>query len=65
MFSNMYASLVLLQTPETVAHGFGASIVVAGLVMAPGAIAMMLTSPLSAWITDHHGARTSLWLGAA
>jgi MFS family permease len=64
MFSNMYASLVLLQTPETVAHGFGASIVVAGLVMAPGAIAMMLTSPLSAWLTDHHGARTSLWLGA-
>ena len=65
MFSNMYASLVLLQTPSTVSHGFGASIVVAGLVMAPGAVAMMLTSPLSAWITDHHGARTSLWLGAA
>jgi MFS family permease len=65
MFSNMYASLVLLQTPDTVAHGFGASIVVAGLVMAPGAVAMMLTSPLSAWITDRHGARTSLWLGAA
>jgi MFS family permease len=64
MFSNMYASLVLLQTPTTVDHGFGASIVRAGLVMAPGALMMMLTSPLSAWITDHHGARTSLWLGA-
>ena len=65
MFSNMYASLALLQTPTSVAHGFGLSVVVAGLVMAPGAVAMMLTSPLSAWITDHHGARTSLWLGAA
>jgi MFS family permease len=64
MFSNMYASLVLLQTPTTVEHGFGASIVVAGVVMAPGALAMMVTSPVSAWITDHHGARTSLWLGA-
>ncbi len=64
MFSNMYASLAMLQTPKSVPHGFGLSVVVAGLVMAPGAVAMMLTSPLSAWITDHHGARTSLWLGA-
>lgn len=64
MFSNMYASLALLQTPDSVPHGFGTSVVTAGLVMFPGALVMMLTSPLSAWITDRFGARTSLWVGA-
>jgi MFS family permease len=65
MFSNMYGSIALLQTPDTVAHGFGTSVVFAGMVMLPGALAMMATSPVSAWITDHHEARTSLWVGAA
>lgn len=65
MFSNMYASLALLQTPDSVPHGFGTTVVTAGLVMFPGALAMMLTSPLSAWITDRFGARTSLWVGAS
>jgi MFS family permease len=64
MFSNMYASLALLQTPASVPHGFGTSVVTAGVVMFPGALVMMLTSPLSAWITDRFGARTSLWVGA-
>ncbi len=64
MFSNLYASLALLQTTDSVPHGFGTSVVTAGVVMFPGALAMMLTSPLSAWITDRFGARTSLSVGA-
>lgn len=64
MFSNMYASLALLQTTDATEHGFGLSVVAAGMVMLPGAITMMGTSPVSAWITDHYGARTALWLGA-
>lgn len=64
MFSNMYAPIALLQTTDEVAHGFGASVVTAGLVMLPGALTMMLTSPISAWITDRYEARTSLWIGA-
>lgn len=65
MFTNMYGSIALLQAPETVAHGFGASVVLAGMIMLPGALAMMATSPISAWITDHHGARVSLLAGSA
>jgi len=64
MFSNLYASLNLLQTPKAVPHGFGLSVVSASLVLAPSAVAMMVTSPLSARITERHGARTSLWLGS-
>jgi MFS family permease len=65
MFCNMYAPLVLLQMPDTVEHGFGLSIVKAGLLMAPGSIAMMATSPLSARLTDRTSARTTLAVGAA
>lgn len=65
MFANMYISIALLQTPDTVAHGFGTPVVIAGLVMFPGALAMMATSPVSAWLTDHYDARVSLVVGAA
>ena len=64
MFSNMYATLVLLQTTDLADYGFGASAVVAGLVMLPGALAMMFTSPVSAWIIDNHGARAALIAGS-
>jgi MFS family permease len=64
MFSNQYGSIALLQTPKTVDHGFGASVVVAGLVMLPGAFAMMATSPLSARISVRYSPRTALVTGA-
>lgn len=63
MFSNMYGSVALLQTPDSVDHGFGASVVMAGMVMLPGALAMMATSPVSAWITDHYSGRVSMITG--
>jgi len=65
MFSNLYAPLVLLQMPTTVDHGFGLSIVEAGLLMAPGSMAMMATSPVSARISNRWSARTTLAIGAA
>jgi MFS family permease len=65
MFNNLYTSIALLQIPKTVPHGFGTSVVVAGLVMLPGALTMMVMSPVSARITDRYGGRTSLWIGAA
>jgi MFS family permease len=64
MFSNMYISLVQLQTTDLVDYGFGASAVLAGLVLLPGALAMMFTSPISAWIIDNRGARAALVTGA-
>jgi MFS family permease len=64
MFGNMFAPLVLLQTTDAVDHGFGASVVLAGLVMLPGAVAMMFTSPISAWIIDNYDARSALIAGS-
>jgi MFS family permease len=65
MFSNLYTSIVLMQTSTATPYGFGLSVVRAGLVVLPGALAMMLTSPLSALLTERYGARTSLWVGSA
>jgi MFS family permease len=65
MFSNLYTSIVLMQTSTVTPYGFGLSVVRAGLVVLPGALAMMLTSPLSALLTERYGARTSLWVGSA
>jgi MFS family permease len=65
MFANLYTSIVLLQMPDSVSYGFGTSVVAAGLLMLPGALAMMAMSPVCAWITERFGGRTALWLGAA
>jgi cyanate permease len=64
MVTNVFGALILLQTTDKVSHGFGASVVLAGLVTLPGGIAMMLTSPISAWMIDRWDARTALWIGA-
>jgi MFS family permease len=64
MFSNMYISLVQLQTTDLVDYGFGASAVLAGLVLLPGALAMMFTSPISARIIDTRGPRAAMIVGA-
>ena len=47
MFNNFFGSITLLQLPDTVEHGFGIDLVVAGLVMVPGALAMVAMSPVS------------------
>jgi MFS family permease len=65
MFANFFISISILQLPAFVPHGFGASIMVAGLVLLPGALAMVAMSPVSARITNAHGGRVSLVIGSA
>jgi len=64
MFGNFYATLAQLQLTGAVGHGFGSSVVEAGLVMLPGAVAMMAMSPVSARISDNRGPWLSLLIGA-
>ncbi|MET0188644.1 MAG: MFS transporter, partial [Pseudonocardia sediminis] len=66
-FSMFAMSLVfpqLLQLPASTGYGLGQSILVAGLVLAPGGLCMMAMSPVSARITNASGPRTTLMLGA-
>ncbi|TCK25957.1 MFS transporter [Pseudonocardia endophytica] len=67
-FSMFAMSLVfpqLLQLPLATGYGLGQSIVVAGLVLAPGGLCMIAMSPLSARISAASGPRTTLMIGAA
>jgi EmrB/QacA subfamily drug resistance transporter len=66
-FSMFAMSLVypqLLQLPAATGYGLGQSILVAGLVLAPGGLCMMAMSPVSARISAASGPRTTLMLGA-
>ncbi|MFD3506172.1 MFS transporter [Nocardia sp. NPDC058666] len=54
----------LLMAPEATGYGFGLSMVVAGLAMAPGGMVMMLLSPISARLTAKKGPKLTLGLGA-
>ena len=66
-FSMFAMSLVypqLLQLPTSTGYGLGQSIIVAGLVLAPGGLAMMGMSPVSARISAASGPRTTLMVGA-
>ncbi|MHC1563319.1 MFS transporter [Actinomycetospora sp. C-140] len=66
-FSMFAMSLVypqLLQLPTSTGYGLGQSILVAGLVLAPGGLCMMAMSPVSARISAASGPRTTLMLGA-
>lgn len=66
-FSLFAMSLVfpqLLQLPASTGYGLGQSILVAGLVLAPGGLCMMAMSPVSARITAGPGPRTTLMVGA-
>jgi predicted MFS family arabinose efflux permease len=67
-YSMLTSSLVftqLLQMPTTAGYGFGQSMLVAGLLQAPGGVCMIAMSPVSARITVRCGPRTTLMIGAA
>lgn len=53
----------LLQAPAETGYGLGQSMVVAGLVLAPSGVVMMLLSPVAARISNRHGPRTTLMVG--
>jgi len=66
-FGMLTSSLVfpqLMQLPAASGYGLGKSMLVAGLLQAPGGLAMMAMSPVSARITAHWGPRITLMLGA-
>ncbi|WP_062521004.1 MFS transporter [Demequina silvatica] len=67
-FGMMAQSIVvpqLLEMPEATGYGLGQTILQAGLWMAPGGIAMMLFTPLSARLLNTIGARLTMAIGAA
>lgn len=55
----------LLMAPEATGYGFGLSMVVAGLAMAPTGLVMMLLSPVSARLSAKKGPKFTLTLGSA
>src|SRR4051794_10347296 len=64
MFGNMLATTQQLQLPTATGYGFGTSVIVAGLCMLPGGLAMVVLAPVSAAIIKRYGARTALIVGA-
>lgn len=66
-FSMFAMSLVIpqvIQLPELTGYGFGRTILIAGLVMAPNGLVMMAMSPVSARISRAKGPKTTLMTGA-
>ncbi|MFJ4683082.1 MFS transporter [Streptomyces sp. NPDC088789] len=53
----------LLQLPTSTGYGLGQSMVVAGLLVAPLGLTMMITAPVYARLSARHGPRTTLILG--
>ncbi|MCX2948814.1 MFS transporter [Lentzea sp. NEAU-D7] len=64
MLTNSLVFTQLLQTPATAGYGFGESMLVAGLLQAPGGVCMIATSPVSARMTVHFGPKITLMAGA-
>jgi MFS family permease len=61
----LIASVPLLaQTPASTGYGFGASVVVAGLLLVPFSAASVLTGRTSAWLVRRAGTRALLPVGA-
>lgn len=55
----------LVQAPTSTGYGFGASATTAGLLLVPGALAMLLIGPLSGTLGQRYGSRVPLAVGGA
>jgi MFS family permease len=67
-FSMFAVSMIvpqLVQLPEQTGYGLGGSLLMAGLVMAPQGLVMLVSSPVSARLTRAKGPKTTLMLGTA
>jgi MFS family permease len=64
MFAMTMVFPQVLQLPEVTGFGLGQSILIAGLVMAPSGLVMMLVAPMSSRITNTMGPKITLMLGA-
>jgi MFS family permease len=63
-YANSLATAQLVQEPKSTGYGLGASIVVSGLCLLPGGVAMVLLSPVSARISAARGPRFTLALAS-
>ncbi|MDQ0796161.1 Na+/melibiose symporter-like transporter [Streptomyces sp. B1I3] len=63
-YANSLVTAQMVQEPKATGYGLGASLVVSGLCLLPGGLAMVALSPVSARISAQHGPRTSLALAA-
>ncbi|MEH0826006.1 MULTISPECIES: MFS transporter [unclassified Micromonospora] len=54
----------ILQAPSATGHGFGQSLVQAGLVILPNGVVALLLTPLSARLVARYGARLTMMVGA-
>ncbi|WP_279579294.1 MFS transporter [Fodinicola feengrottensis] len=65
MFAIQLVPIQLLQLPTATGFGFGFPLAVAGLLMMPTGIMMLLSSPLAARVSARYGPKTSLLTGLA
>ncbi|MFI8260966.1 MFS transporter [Streptomyces sp. NPDC085665] len=63
-YANSLVTGQMVQEPTSTGYGLGASIVVSGLCLLPGGLAMVALSPVSARISAAYGPRTALALAA-
>ncbi|MGW2279474.1 MFS transporter [Streptomyces sp. NPDC001770] len=59
-YANSLVTGQMVQEPKVTGYGLGASIVVSGLCLLPGGVAMVLLSPVSARISAAYGPKVSL-----
>ncbi|MFF2523209.1 MFS transporter [Streptomyces liangshanensis] len=64
-YANSLSTAQMVQEPKATGYGLGASIVVSGLCLLPGGLAMVALSPVSARISAKYGPKTALALAAA
>ncbi|MEV8525212.1 MFS transporter [Streptomyces sp. NPDC052000] len=64
-YANSLATAQMVQEPRSTGYGLGASIVVSGLCLLPGGLAMVALSPVSAKISAAYGPKTALAIAAA
>lgn len=64
LFASMIGTAGYVQAPESSGYGFGASILVSGLCMLPGGLAMLAFAPVAARLIATRGAPRTLALGA-
>ncbi|AYG84466.1 Multidrug resistance protein Stp [Streptomyces hundungensis] len=64
-YGNSLVTAQMVQEPRTTGYGLGASIVVSGLCLLPGGLAMVALSPVSAKISAKYGPKATLALAAA
>ncbi|MBE7324603.1 MFS transporter [Nocardioides sp. Y6] len=64
MMANGLLTIPFLEAPVSTGHGFGVSVMTAGLLMAPSGLAMVAFAPVSGLMLNRLGGRVTLIVGA-